>query len=168
MEFFCHCIPPKATHHSKKIVRVHRWHRLADSDALVSAKDTIDAVLLPHQPREVIAGAVELTLEFIWPWPAGTSKRMRAQGRALKTTKPDCSNVAKTLEDRLVALRFIEDDAKVVAIHVAKYIGEIPGIRVRISHVTAEADMDLKHFQSSYSSARAPLLDAWRITEEAS
>src|SRR3990172_5314321 len=156
MEFFCHCIPPKATHHSKKIVRVHRWHRLADSDALVSAKDTIDAVLLPHQPREVIAGAVELTLEFIWPWPAGTSKLMQAQGRAVKITRPDCTNVAKTLQDRLLPLR------------VAKYIGEIPGIRVRISHVTAEADMDLKHFQSSYSSARAALLDAWQITEEAS
>src|SRR3990172_2740077 len=168
MEFFCHCIPPKATHHSKKIVRVHRWHRLADSDALVSAKDTIDAVLLPHQPREVIAGGVELILEFIGRWPAGTSRRMRAPGRAVKITKPDCTNVAKTLEDRLVALRFIEDDAKVVAIHVAKYICEITSIKVRISHVTAEADMDLKHFQSSYSSARAALLDAWQITEEAS
>lgn len=40
MTFTLTCIPPTASHHSKKIVRVGQWSRLADTDRLVAAKET--------------------------------------------------------------------------------------------------------------------------------
>jgi Holliday junction resolvase RusA-like endonuclease len=64
---------------------------------------------------------------------------VRALGRVPHTSKPDCSNVLKTLEDRLVALRFIGDDANVVEVTVRKFWGDEPGIRISITPLTQAA-----------------------------
>lgn len=132
MTFFLDCVPPTASHHSKKIVRVGKFTRMADSDRLVTAKQTIDTLLLAHQPAAPVAGPVELWLEFTWPWRSSDSKRVRGNGRIPRDTRPDCSNLAKTTEDRLVALRFLEDDGRVVRLHVSKWFGSRPGIAVTI------------------------------------
>ncbi len=130
MDLFLPCVPPTTTHHSKKVVRVGKWTRLGDTDALIAAKQTIDVLLLPHRPAAPMSGNVSLTLEFTWPWRSGTSKKVRALGVAPKTTKPDCSNLAKTTEDRLVRLRFLDDDGLVSELIVRKFYGDYPGIRI--------------------------------------
>ncbi len=135
IEFFLPCIPPKATHHSKRIVRVGRFHRMADSPALNDAKDMLDALLVAYRPHAPLTGPVALSLEFTWPWPTSATKKLRALGRTFKATKPDCSNLAKTIEDRLVALRFMEDDAKVCVLTVSKFVGDDAGISVRLQQV---------------------------------
>jgi Holliday junction resolvase RusA-like endonuclease len=132
LAFHVPCVPPTANHQRKKIVRVGTWTRLADRPELVAAKDMLDALLVPHRPVAPATGATMLTLVFVWPWRKGESKRNRALGRIPRTTKPDCSNAAKTLEDRLVALRFLEDDAIVTRLVVEKYWGDDAGIGVRI------------------------------------
>lgn len=132
MTFHLPCVPPTATHHSKRIVRVGKFSRLADSDLLVTAKETIDTLLIQHRPTAPLAGAVSLTLEFTWPWRSSDTKRTRALGRVPRTTRPDCSNLAKTTEDRLVAMRFLEDDGQVVELIVRKYFGDDPGINVEL------------------------------------
>jgi Holliday junction resolvase RusA-like endonuclease len=43
--------------------------------------------------------------------------------------------VIKTLEDRLVRLRFLEDDRSVVELVVRKYWGDQPGIEIDINPV---------------------------------
>lgn len=133
MDFFLPCVPPTANHHAKKIVRVGRWTRLADHDRLVAAKDMIDALLVPHRPPAPLSGPVVLSLAFTWPWRSSDSQRVRARGRLPRTTRPDCSNLAKTTEDRLVALRFLEDDGQVVALIVRKWFADVPGIRVQLA-----------------------------------
>lgn len=135
--FFVACIPPTANHQRKRIVRVGNFTRLADKPELVAAKAMLDSVLLPHQPHAPVDGPVRLVVEFTWPWRKSEAKRTRALGRIPHTTKPDCSNALKTLEDRLVALRFIEDDSRVVDVTVRKFFGDAPGIRVLIERVLA-------------------------------
>jgi Holliday junction resolvase RusA-like endonuclease len=135
------CVPPTANHQRKKIVRVGKWTRLADKPELVAAKDMLDSLLLPFQPAAPIAGPVCLRLEFTWPWLKGHGKRIRCAGRIPHTSKPDLTNVAKTFEDRLAALRFIEDDKAVVDLSLAKWWGDEPGVRVSIAPYVAVALM---------------------------
>lgn len=143
VSFHVACVPPKASHHAKRIVRIGQFSRLADKPELVAAKATLDALLLPHQPaapvgsdvpRRHYGGPVPVALEVVytWPWLASHSARVRAAGRVPMTSKPDLDNVTKSLIDRLMALRFIEDDSNVVDLHVRKFWGSEPGISVVI------------------------------------
>jgi Holliday junction resolvase RusA-like endonuclease len=136
IEFRLSCIPPKTSHHAKRIVKRGKFSSLADKPELVAAKQTLDSLLLPHQIDEPVRGPVSLRLVFYWPWLASHPKRTRALGRIPHTSRPDCSNLAKTLEDRLVALRFIEDDNAVVHLQIMKFWGDRPGIHVRIEPAT--------------------------------
>src|SRR4051812_31288072 len=120
MSFFLRCIPPRTSLHAKRIVKLGKFSRLADKPELVEAKDSLDALLLPHQPQAPMLGAVSLTVVYTWPWRSSETQRVRARGREPMVTRPDCSNLVKTLEDRLVKMRFIEDDNAVVDLHVSK------------------------------------------------
>lgn len=137
MTFTLACIPPEATHHSKKIVRIGKgasaFSKLADTPQLVAAKRTIDAALLPHKVATPMRGPVRLTMDFEFPWRVSEPKKVRARGRIPRDTKPDCSNLAKTTEDRLVAMGFLEDDGQVVELVVRKWFGSEPGIRVTLT-----------------------------------
>lgn len=124
------CVPPTASHHRKRIVRIGGFSRLADKPELVAAKATLDALLLPHQPQAPVPGPVALTVAFTWPWRASEPKRRKALGRVPHTSRPDLDNLCKTLTDRLVALRFLEDDAAVSSLSVTKFWGDEPGIAV--------------------------------------
>lgn len=132
IEFFLVCVPPSSSHHAKRIVRVGRFSRLADKPELVAAKEMIDGLLVPYRPLRPLCGPLTLTLEFTWPWRASDGPKVRARGRVPMTTRPDCSNLAKTAEDRLKALLFMVDDALVTELVVRKFRGDYPGIGVRI------------------------------------
>lgn len=137
LAFFVSCVPPRTSHHHKRIVRMGQFSRLADRPELVDAKATLDALLLPHQPATPIEGPVQLEVAYTWPWLAKHGKTIRRFGRIPHTSKPDLTNVTKTLEDRLVRLRFIEDDRAVVTLTARKWWGDHPGISVCITPATA-------------------------------
>jgi Holliday junction resolvase RusA-like endonuclease len=126
------CIPPTATHHHKKIVRVRGFYKLADRPELRNARDMIDGLLVPYRPPVPMRGAIALKLVFTWPWPSGTPKQVRRLGRVPRMTKPDCSNVAKMIEDRLAALLFFTNDTQVARLVVEKYNGDDPGIGIAL------------------------------------
>lgn len=128
---FLNCIPPTTSHHHKRIVRRGKFSSLADKPELVAAKATLDALLIPFQ-RSTIAGPVTLSVVYTWPWLKGARKRDIAKGRIPHTSRPDCSNLIKTLEDRLVQLKFIADDNAVVELHVSKWWGNESGIEIEI------------------------------------
>lgn len=137
VSFFVACVPPKTNHQRKRIVRIGGFARLADKPELVAAKALLDAVLLPHQPLMPVFGPVRLELEVTWPWRSSEPKKRRLLGCAPHTSRPDASNILKTIEDRLVALRFIGDDANVCEVTVRKFWGDEPGIRVTITPIAA-------------------------------
>lgn len=132
------CVPPTANHQSKKIVTIktrdgRQFSKLADKSELVTAKRTLDELLIPHQIPTPVQPPVVLAVIFTWPWLESHSNRFRAAGRRPHTSKPDLSNVVKTLEDRLVQLRFLEDDRSVVETHLQKWWGDAPGIEIAIA-----------------------------------
>lgn len=163
LRFTLTCVPPKTNHQRKKIVRVGKWTRLADRDELVAAKDMLDALLLPHQPPSPLVGPVTLDLEFVWPWLASHSKKVRALGRIPHTSKPDCSNVAKTLEDRIAALRFIEDDKHVVNLRITKWWGDQPGICVAIQEIPQPVGYTPPRKKSNASPTGRAKEDPWEV-----
>lgn len=138
LSFFLPCVPPRTNHQRKQIVRRGRFHSLADRPELVAAKDSLDAMLLPHQPGTPVRGPYRLEIEWTWPWLAGHSKRVRALGRIRHISKPDLTNVAKTIEDRMAVLRFIEDDKQVVDLRLSKWWGESPGIQIAITSLEGQ------------------------------
>ncbi len=131
--------PPTTTHHSKKITTRGKFARLIDSPNLKDAISIWEARLMPHRPQRPMQGACKLSIKLVFSPPAyelsTKSKRARFQdgGTIYKTTKPDLSNIAKTLEDRLVALGFIMDDQSVSILRVEKRCGEDPGTHVTIT-----------------------------------
>lgn len=133
MTFHLSCVPPKTSHHAKKVIRIGKFSRMADKPELVEAKASLTEMLTPHQPSAPVPGPVVLSFEFTWPWRSAETKKNRARGRMPHTSRPDLTNLAKTLEDRLVALRFIEDDGQVVDLRLMKFWGDEPGIRIAIA-----------------------------------
>jgi Holliday junction resolvase RusA-like endonuclease len=133
LAFHLPCVPPTTTHQAKRIARRGKFVRLIDKPELQQARHDLEALLMAHRPAQPFTGPVRLELQFTWPWLKGHSAKVRAQGRVLKVTKPDCSNLAKTLEDRLAFLRFLEDDAQVAILGpISKWHGDQPGISVRL------------------------------------
>lgn len=133
MRFFLKMVPPKTTHQSKKINTHGKFARLADSKKLTDAKDTYESMILPHVPDTPIQGPIAMSLVFIWPYPAGVSKKIQATGELVtKATKPDCSNIAKTLEDRLAVMRVIENDQCVYDLRVRKFYGPADRVGIEI------------------------------------
>ena len=106
--------PPTTTHHAKKITRVGGFSRLADKPELKNAIAVWESRLLAHRPAQPMKGPVRLTIHAVFTPPKcerstkAKAARFDKMGLVPKVSKPDCSNFAKTLEDRLVALGFIE------------------------------------------------------------
>lgn len=132
LSFFVACVPPTANHQRKAIVRIGGFARLADKPELVAAKGMLDSLLYPHRPAQPLSGPTVLAVEWVWPWRASEAKKTRALGRVPHTSKPDLSNALKTLEDRLVALRFVEDDRSIVRVEMQKWWGDEAGIAVAL------------------------------------
>lgn len=61
-------------------------------------------------------------------WLKSHSHKFRAPGRQPDTSKPGLENVSNTLTGRLVALRFLEAHQTIVALTLAKWRGDQPGI----------------------------------------
>lgn len=135
LSFHLPIIPPKATHHAKRIVRCGKFSRLADKPELVKSKETLISLISPYAPMIPINGPVMLHLDFTFPWRKSEPKRRTALGRVYMTTKPDCSNLVKTLEDVLKDLRFFHDDSQVSRILVTKYWGDNVGISVIVEEL---------------------------------
>lgn len=125
---FCDLIPPKTSHHRKKIVRFGKYSRLADSPELTSARATWIGVLAPFRPPAPIEGALRLELCFVWPWRKSDAKQAAATDRIPYPSRPDADNLAKTVADVMATLGYFRDDAQVVELYVCKHLGAKPGL----------------------------------------
>jgi len=124
-------VPPTKTHQNKKIVRIGKHARLADSKELKLVISDYLTLLKPYQPARPLTGPVSLKLDFVWPYRKSEPKKNRG-GLIPKTTKPDWDNLAKTLQDVMTRLRFWDDDAQVYASSVGKWWGEEPQITITV------------------------------------
>lgn len=144
VRIFLSCIPPKTSHHDKNIVVFktragQTIKKLADSKELKEAKLSLVDLLAPHQIPEPVPSPVIISVDYVWPWRTSDSQKFRAPGRQRHTVRPDLSNVYKTLEDRLVELKFIADDGGVVETRLRKWWGDNPGIEIAIAPIGERA-----------------------------
>lgn len=130
--FFVACVPPRTSHHAKRIVRIGAFSRLADTPELKAATALLEALFLDHRPMAAMSGPITLTLDLTWPWLASDPKKVRAAGRVPHPAKPDADNAAKGITDVLARLRFIDHDSHIVDLRVRKWRGDTPGIGVLI------------------------------------
>ena len=132
IEFFEACVPPRTSHHHKQIVKFGGFSKLADKPELVAAKSFWDSLFMMHRPEVPISGPLALSITLTWPWNAGDSKKVRAAGRIWHWTKPDNSNMTKTLEDAMGRCAYFNNDSQIADSRCRKYRGDKPGIYVLI------------------------------------
>lgn len=129
--------PPSATHHAKRLFVAHGRAMMADTPELVKARKWYATAILPYRPESPLAGPIRLSLRFVWPYRASESRSVIAAGLDVaKTSRPDCSNLAKTIEDQLARLGFFADDAQVTELFVSKAWGPRPGVEVRVEEIS--------------------------------
>lgn len=127
-------VPPKATSQSagKRIVVVKGKPMFFKSGKAQAVENDLTLLCAPHKPRQPFECPITLSVDYVFPWRKSEPKKRRALGRVPHTSKPDCSNMVKMLEDCLTKLGFWKDDSLVSDLQVTKAWGDAVGIYVRI------------------------------------
>jgi Holliday junction resolvase RusA-like endonuclease len=125
-------IPPKTTHHAKRLVRRGRFAAMVDKPELTTARETWMAVLRPFAPSTPLVGPLRALIDLTWPFRKGDGMRVRKNGRIPCDVKPDCDNMAKTIFDVMALLGYFSNDAQIFDLIVTKWFGDEPGITFHI------------------------------------
>jgi Holliday junction resolvase RusA-like endonuclease len=127
-------IPPKATSQGagKRLVIVKGKPLFFKNAKAQSAENDLTLLCSRHVPAQPMEGPLSLRIDFVFPWRASEPKKRIALGRVPHTSKPDCSNLVKMIEDVLTKLGFWQDDSQVADLHVTKAWGKAVGIYVAI------------------------------------
>lgn len=137
IRFRVDCDPPTSLHHQKKILRRGNRLTLCDTPELIRTKQYLAILFRPHRPKVPLTGPLRLSINIHFAWLKGHTKTQKAALIQHKPTRPDCSNLAKTIEDALANLGFFIDDSQVCRLEVQKYHGPNPGITIEIEQLEA-------------------------------
>jgi len=135
LSFFISCIPPKATSQQKGICMIGGKPRHFKKKHVLEAENSLTALLMPHRPAKPLDGPVALSVMWTYPWRSSETKRNKALGYLPCTTRPDCSNIVKGLEDCMTRLAFWNDDSQVADLRIRKGWGDKPGILITIERI---------------------------------
>lgn len=135
LTFRIECRPPTATAQGKRCAIIGGKPLFFKSKAMKAAVAGYEAMLLPFRPKTPFAGALRLSLVFVFPWRKSETKANVALGNMLHTVRPDLDNMEKGLIDCMTRLQFWGDDAQVAAKATAKYWGNQPGVYVTVEEV---------------------------------
>jgi len=135
--FHLQIVPPKATSQGagKRMVIVKGKPMFFKNRKAQSAENDLTLLCAGHRPAEPFTGPVSLSVDYVFPWRKSEPLKRRALGRVPHTSKPDCSNMIKMLEDVLTKLEFWTDDSLVADLRVTKAWGDAVGIYVSIEEV---------------------------------
>lgn len=130
------CVPPSITAQKKRVHVIQGKdgkHRpvFFHGAKMKAEEQTWTSLLSPHVPEAPLDGPLILHVRMVWPHLKATRQADRER-LIPKVSKPDCSNVSKHLEDLLVKLRFIVNDAHVARHVVEKFHGPEAQIGIRI------------------------------------
>jgi Holliday junction resolvase RusA-like endonuclease len=121
-------VPPKTTHHAKRIARMGRFSKLVDRPELTSARETWISVLRPFAPSTPLVGPIRAELSLTWPFRKGDGMKVRAKGHIPCDVKPDCDNMAKVIFDVMALLGYFTNDAQIYWLSVSKWFSAKPGV----------------------------------------
>ena len=128
-------IPPKATSQGagKRIVVMDGKPMFFKNSKAQGAENDLTLLCSRHTPNEPLTGPVKLQVDFVFPWRKSEPQKRIALGRVPHTSKPDCSNLVKMLEDVMTKLGFWKDDSQIASLTVTKAWGDKVGIYVAIN-----------------------------------
>lgn len=131
---------PTTTHQRKKITTIQVQGRtitsIGNTRELNEAIEQWDRILAPHAPSSPLKGAIRLSCVFTFPWRETEPGKNRVPEGILHTSRPDLSNLIKTMEDRLQELGYVEDDARIAQYgEVTKLWGDHPGLRLTLEEI---------------------------------
>lgn len=135
-------VPPKATSQSAgrrmfipkdKEGRVTGSPMFFKNQKAAAAEHDFLMLCSPYRPSVPFLGPVSLDVDFVWPWRASEPEWRKRLGRVHHTSKPDCSNAIKQIEDVLTKLQFIKDDGQVAILTVSKGWGDRIGIFIKLT-----------------------------------
>lgn len=106
--------PPRVTAQQKRMVVKNGQPRFYPSDAMKAAQNFYLNGAWPFKPPRPITGAVSLFITFAF------STKDKKLWHKPKTTRPDCSNMVKILEDILTGVGFWNDDAQISHLVITK------------------------------------------------
>jgi Holliday junction resolvase RusA-like endonuclease len=89
---------------------------------------------LPYRPKEIITGAIRLSIVVYKPTPKSFSKKKAAEAEAgdiMPITRPDFDNYAKLVCDALNGV-FWKDDSQIVDCRVIKRYSVTPQVTVEL------------------------------------
>lgn len=110
----------------KKIPYIHHFKK----DTVEALRREYELKLKRYAPKEPMKGPIALTAIFYFD-----KKSPKKAWGTYKTTRADCSNLIKELEDAMTAVGFWEDDAQVADLRVKKYYAEKATIYVRVEEL---------------------------------
>jgi Holliday junction resolvase RusA-like endonuclease len=129
IELFLPIVPPTTTSQKKGVdFTSGRFYKKA---AIQQAEADYLTLLRAHRPPQPIAGAIELSVCFVWPHLTGASQKRRVRDE-WKTTRPDLDNSVKLLADCLTKLQFFYDDGQVARLIATKCHGPSAGVHISI------------------------------------
>lgn len=119
--------------HGQDIARAQTY---TDKDQRTE-QNKLMALMYEHRPTEPLQGPLVLGVRAYLPIPKSKPKKWQAAARAGEirpTTKPDCSNLIKNLEDVMNGV-FFEDDKNLVEISISKFYGDIARWEISLESV---------------------------------
>jgi Holliday junction resolvase RusA-like endonuclease len=120
---------PTVTHQEKEVSCKNGKPVFYEPAELKAARAKLQAHLAKHVPEKKYATAIRVVVKWLFPI---TGKHKDGE---YKTTKPDCSNSIKLLEDVMTDLGYWTDDAIVASLVAEKFYADKPGIYVCIEEL---------------------------------
>ena len=98
----------------------------------------VAAMIAQHRPERPLEGALVLIMNCYLPIPVSKTKKFKAaalDGKIRPTGKPDCSNLAKNIEDIMNGV-FYRDDAQIIELIVSKWYSDNPRWHIELSEIS--------------------------------
>jgi len=120
LAFQAECEIPTTTHQRKRIITIRPRGKppiqsLGNTPELDDALAQWKKILQPHVPQAPLVGPLRLSASFMWQWREGEKGENRHAEGIWRDTKPDLSNLLKTMEDVMEELGFFVNDARIAA-----------------------------------------------------
>ena len=117
---------PTKTHQQKKVTVVKGKPVFYEPDELKAVRTKLMAHLSSHVPEKPYTTAIQVVSKWCF---LVTGKHVNGE---YKTSRPDCSNMIKLLEDVMTDLGYWTDDRLISSLIVEKFYSDVPGIYISI------------------------------------
>lgn len=139
ISIFIPCLIPTVTAQQKGVFVTGGRARFFKKKAVKQSENTFHALFHPHVPPQPFTGPLCLVLRLGFPWRKSEKKsRIAGFRRYPIETRPDCSNLVKSIEDVMTTMRFWNDDGQISSLSVSKFYTRRPGITINLTSDLAE------------------------------